>query len=102
MGKIITSFCRALRRKYHVSVISINIIVIIIIIIYRLDQLSDACSMMVRVIEVPVSNDSLPFLFTGLGEELNLTNLQKTVMSNITQLQKLAIHKVNQDKFNLE
>lgn len=50
--------------------------------------------MLVRVIEVPVSNDSLPFLFTGLGDELNLTNLQKVVMNNIQQLQKLALYKV--------
>ena len=53
--------------------------------------------MLQRVIEVPVSNDSLPFLFTGLGEELNLTNLQKVLMNDITQLQKLAVHRVSSD-----
>lgn len=53
--------------------------------------------MLQRVIEVPVSNDSLPFLFTGLGEELNLTNLQKVLINDITQLQKLAVHRVSSD-----
>ena len=57
--------------------------------------------MLQRVIEVPVSNDSLPFLFTGLGEELNLTNLQKVLMNDITQLQKLAVHRVRSDLMRL-
>ena len=57
--------------------------------------------MLLRVIEVPVSNDSLPFLFTGLGEELNLTNLQKVLMNDITQLQKLAVHRVCSDLIRL-
>ena len=57
--------------------------------------------MLQRVIEVPVSNDSLPFLFTGLGEELNLTNLQKVLMNDITQLQKLAVHRVSSDLMRL-
>ena len=51
--------------------------------------------MIIRVVEVPVSNDSLPFMFTGTGDELNLTNLQKVIMNNIQQIQKLALHKVN-------
>jgi len=61
--------------------------------------------MLVRIISVPVLSDALPFLFTGCGDDSNLTNLQKIILSSIISLQKLAVYKVSykngHDRFTL-
>lgn len=50
----------------------------------------DAAKLFRRVIEVPVTNDSLPFLFTGTGDDLNLTILQRAILDNVQGLHKFT------------
>ena len=59
------------------------------------EQMENVCEMLVRIISVPVLSDALPFLFTGCGDDSNLTNLQKIILSSIISLQKLAVYKVS-------
>ena len=54
------------------------------------DDLFEAAKLFRRVIEVPVTNDSLPFLFTGTGDDLNLTILQRAILENVQGLHKFT------------
>ena len=62
--------------------------------IFSTDDLSDAANLFERSLLVPVTNDSLPFLFTGTGDELNLTILQKEITQNIQSLHKFSTSQV--------
>ena len=66
----------------------------IIYVIFSTDDLSDAANLFERSLLVPVTNDSLPFLFTGTGDELNLTILQKEITQNIQSLHKFSTSQV--------
>jgi len=57
---------------------------------FSTEDLCAASNLFERVLEIPVTNDSLPFLFSGLGEELNLTILQKAIINNIQSLHKFT------------
>jgi hypothetical protein len=65
------------------------------------EQMENVCEMLVRIISVPVLSDALPFLFTGCGDDSNLTNLQKIILSSIISLQKLAVYKVSHKNINV-
>ena len=56
--------------------------------------MSDAANLFERSLLVPVTNDSLPFLFTGTGDELNLTILQREITQNIQSLHKFSTSQV--------
>ena len=65
-----------------------------LIYLFSTDDLSDAANLFERSLLVPVTNDSLPFLFTGTGDELNLTILQREITQNIQSLHKFSTSQV--------
>lgn len=65
-----------------------------VIYLFSTDDLSDAANLFERSLLVPVTNDSLPFLFTGTGDELNLTILQREITQNIQSLHKFSTSQV--------
>ena len=59
---------------------------------------SDASKLFHRVLLVPVTNDSLPFLFTGTGDDLTLTILQRAIQDNVHHLHRFTTAQVKNNK----